>query len=183
MKLNRWLIVVTLVAFAMPVWAEPSNRTQQADPSNQTSMSSSLDTSSLGWQGWGVRFGMTQDADQFVGGAHFNLGEVAHRLRFQPDIELGSGDDVTSLYGTVPLYYRFGNGATMTPYAGGGVALGYVDVDRPEGFSGDETSFEVGARATGGFEWLRSDGNVFFVELSLGFGDVHDARIVGAWTF
>ncbi len=41
--------------------------------------------------------------------------------------------------------------------------------------SGDDSDFGMGARATGGLEWPRGAGQAFFVELSLGFGDTHDA--------
>jgi hypothetical protein len=70
----------------------------------------------------------------------------------------------------------------MIPYAGGGLALGWVDVDNDAATRSD-SSFELGAKATGGLEWPRAQGQAFFVELSLGFGDVQDATIVAAWTF
>jgi opacity protein-like surface antigen len=132
----------------------------------------------MGWQGWGVRVGLAEDADQFVGGAHFNLGELAKNLRFQPDFLLGNGDQSRSISGTAPVYYRFRRASRMTPYAGGGLALAYVDRD------GDGNSdYNSGAQATGGLEWSRSAGRAFFVELSLGFGHVHDAQIIAAWSF
>ena len=137
----------------------------------------------IGWNGWGLRAGFTDDSDQVVGGAHFNLGEFAHNLRFQPDVQLGSGDDHTTLYGTAPVYYRFDTGKRFTPYAGGGVSAGYVDRDLPAGSSGDDSDFEFGGKATGGMEWPRSEGQAFFLELSLGFGDVHDLQFIAAWSF
>jgi len=143
----------------------------------------STGSSGMGWYGWGVRLGVASDADQVVGGAHVNFGEVANHLRFQPDLQLGSGDDVTTLYGTAPLYYRFQRfGSGMTPYAGGGLAVGWVDYDAPPGFE-DESDVEVGGKATGGVEWERRDGAAMGVELSLGFGDVHDVQVVGCWSF
>jgi len=166
-----------LVVAALPAWSETANASVEPTPSSSTPS-----THGMGWKAWGVRLGVADDADQVVGGAHVNLGEVMRHVRFQPDLQLGAGDDFTTLYATAPLYYRFDTASRMTPYAGGGVALGYVDVDLPEGSNGDDSSFEVGARATGGLEWPRVDG-AFFVELSLGFGDVHDATVMAAWTF
>ena len=180
MTSKRCLIGIALIALTSPVWADQSSQSNQAIPSGQVTQST---PSNLGWQGWGLRVGVTDDADQVVGGAHFNLGELMNNLRFQPDVQLGSGDDLTTVYGTAPLYYRFGTSSNVTPYAGGGVALGYVDRDLPASSSGDDTDFEFGAKATGGIEWLRKGGEAFFLELSLGFGDVHDAQIVAAWTF
>ena len=180
MNVKRLQILAALVALALPAWADSSearNENVEQAPAVHTS------SSDIGWHGWGVRAGLADSADQFVGGAHFNLGELLEQVRFQPDVQLGVGDDVTTLYGTAPLYYRFDRGAGMTPYAGGGLTLGWVDRDLPAGASGDSSSFEVGARATGGLEWAKANGEAFFVELSLGLGDTHDAVVVAAWSF
>ena len=132
----------------------------------------------IGWNGWGVRIGLADDADQVLAGAHFNLGEFVDHLRLQPDVQLGTGDDFTTIYSTVPVYYRFDIDKGFTPYAGGGIALGWIDNRRV-----NDTDFEIGAKATGGLEWPQRDGQAFFVELSLGFGDVHDASVIAAWSF
>ena len=179
MSFRNCLLALTTLALLAPVCAADSNK-----KSNQTVHSTANSSSSdIGWHSWGLRAGMASDVDQFLVGAQCNLGEFTEDLRFQPDLELGAGDDVTSLYATIPVYYRFHTRSSMTPYAGGGPALGYIEVDRPASQGGDESSFEVGARATGGLEWGRRDGQAFFVELSLGFGDVHDVRAVAAWQF
>ena len=47
----------------------------------------------------------------------------------------------------------------------------------------NDTEFEIGGKATGGLEWPQKGNQAFFVELSLGFGDIYDAQIVAAWTF
>ncbi len=179
MVLRKMMIVLAVVALTGATWAGNRNASRSA---SGTAGASSSATAGIGWNGWGVRVGFASDADQVVGGAQFNLGEFVDNLRFQPDVELGAGDNVTTLYGTAPVYYRFQTASTMTPYAGGGLAMGFVDYDNPVTGKGD-TSFEVGARATGGLEWGRGDNQAFFVEASLGFGDVHDFQIVGAWQF
>ena len=181
MSLKRCLILIALIALASPAWAEASNTSSQSVSTIQTTQSSSPN---IGWHGWGVRLGVTDGADQVIGGAHFNLGEFSKNLRFQPDVQLGTGDDRTTLYGTAPVYYRFDTSSRLTPYAGGGVALGYAEQDLPPGASGDGNDFGIGVKATGGLEWGgKNRGQAFFVELSLGFGDVHDAQLLGAWTF
>jgi opacity protein-like surface antigen len=180
MSFQRFLLGLLLIALALPAWAEPAKKTSQTLPASTTSHSAS---SGFGWNGWGVRLGVASDADQVLGGAHVNLGEIANNLRFQPDVQVGAGDDVTTLYGTVPVYYRFERSSTMTLYAGGGPAIGYVDYDLPPGARGDDSEVETGAKATGGIEWRKRSANTFSLEVSLGFGDVHDFQFVGAWTF
>ena len=190
MSLRRCTIAIALVALAVPLWADSSKQTNENSPSNQptptawmnntaqSSRVSSGSSSNIGWNGWGVRLGLADDADQVLGGAHFNLGEFAKNVRFQPDVQLGTGDDFTTFYGTVPVYYRFDTATPFTPYAGGGIALGWIDDDRA-----DETEFEIGGKVTGGLEWPQGNGQAFFVELSLGFGDIHDATVMAAWSF
>jgi opacity protein-like surface antigen len=195
---KRCLIAVAVAALAGGAWAESPELAEpnpREEPSQQTDGTKRMMTtrtsggggssvgSDLGWHGWGLRAGVADDVDQVVGGAHFNLGEFVPHLRFQPDIQLGAGDDHTTLYGTAPVYYRFGTETRFTPYAGGGLSLGFVDRDLPAGAHGDDTDFEVGGKVTGGLEWPRPEGQAFFVEFSLGFGDVHDAQLVAAWSF
>ncbi len=192
------LIAIAIAALAVPAWAESPEATQmnlEQQPSQQSGRTNEMKTTqttryaastggaNIGWNGWGVRAGFTNDIDQVVGGAHFNLGEFAPNLRLQPDVQLGLGDDHTTIYGTAPVYYRFGTGTRFTPYAGGGVSLGYVDRDLPVGSNQDDSDFEFGGKATGGMEWPRPEGQAFFLELSLWFGDVHDAQIIAAWSF
>ena len=169
MQVKRCLILTAILMVALPVWAEESTGTSSH--------------SDIGYKGWGLRAGVTSDPDQIVGGVQFNFGEFTRNLRFQPDIQAGFGDDVTTLYATFPVHYRFDAGQEFTPYAGGGIAFGFVDVDLPATSSADDTSFEVGGRATGGLEWGRSRVGSFAVELSLGFGDIHDANVVFLWNF
>ncbi len=190
MTLRRSLIAIALVVLAFPVLAGSSTPSNENNPSNQanqeawmnntaqTSGVSSTSSPDIGWNGWGVRLGLADGADQVLGGAHFNLGEFAENFRFQPDVQLGTGDDFTTLYGTVPVYYRFDTATAFTPYAGAGVAFGWIDNDRAK-----DSEFEIGGKATGGLEWPQANGQAFFVELSVGFGDIHDATVMAAWSF
>jgi len=198
MTFKRYVIAVAIVALAIPAWADsgpaPQNEQVQQDAVNApnemeadtqtTSYGTSTSYSSdIGYQGWGLRAGVASDVDQVVGGAHFNMGEFVPHLRFQPDVQLGAGDDFTTLYGTAPVYYRFGTETRFTPYAGGGLSVGYVDHDGQGNGNSDDSDFEVGGKVTGGLEWPRPEGQAFFVEFSLGFGDIHDATILAAWSF
>jgi len=194
---KRSLVALTLVLVTFPAWAgseltsEPitnelsNQRAAETDESGSTATGhgGTGNGSDIGWNGWGLRVGVTDDPDQVIGGAHFNLGEFVPHLRFQPDVQLGVGDDHTTLYATAPVYYRFDTDTRFTPYAGGGVSLGFVDRDLPSGSNADDTEFEAGFKVTGGLEWPRGQGQAFFVELSIGFGDVHDLAVLAAWSF
>ncbi len=144
-------------------------------------LAQSTEPPKLEMRGWGLRVGLADDPDVVVGGVHFNLGEIAEHLRLQPSIELGIGDDHTTLFFTGALHYRFNVNTGFTPYAGGGLALGFIDRDR--GRADDDTNFEIGLKATGGIEWQLSNAKAFFVELQLGIGDVHDTQVMAGWFF
>ena len=47
----------------------------------------------IAFRGWGLRAGVADDPDQVVLGAQFNFGEFIENLRFQPNVEVGFGDD------------------------------------------------------------------------------------------
>ena len=171
MKLRWYLVLVVLILMVNPAWAQQSGESTQ---------STSPD---INMRGWGPRIGLSDDPDQVVIGAQFNLGELIDNLRFQPDVQLGFGDDQTTIYATAAAYYRFKVDGNFTPYAGGGIGLGFVDRDLPATSSADDTEFEIGLKATGGIEWFLKNNKAIFVELSLGFSDIHDAQVVLGWMF
>lgn len=140
------------------------------------------DDDEFGLRGWGPRVGLAADPDQIVAGVHFDLGEFAPQIWFQPDVVLGVGDDVTSLVASAPVWYRFeGASDKITPYAGGALAVGLFDVDRP-GKSSD-SSVEIGLQIGGGGEWRLRQGRKFQLELRLDLLDVWDALVIAGWTF
>jgi len=139
--------------------------------------------SDIGMRGWGLRAGFALDPDQVLFGFHWDLGEFVKNLRFQPDVELGVGDDELTVYGTAPVHYLFNIDGTFRPYAGGGLVIGVVNVDRPAPAGGDDTSFEAGARIIGGLQWTLRGGNRFAVEANVGLGDVPDFQAKAVWTF
>lgn len=135
------------------------------------------DDTDIEYRGWGLRVGGADGPDQVLAGFHLDLGQFAERVRFRPDLELGFGDDVDTLFVTAPVHYLFRVDSNVQPYAGGGLTAGWFDPD------GGRRDFEIGLKATGGAEWQRDNGRAFFLELELGFSDVHDAQIVAGWTF
>ncbi len=135
-----------------------------------------------GFQGWGPRIGMTMDPDQVHFGAHADFGQIANRLRFQPNVELGIGDDMTVGALNFEVNYRFREEWNVwTPYAGGGLALLLIEHDT-EGIDTD-TETEVGATVLGGIERGTSGGNRFFIEAKLGLIDAPDVKFTVGWTF
>lgn len=162
MSWRRLSIVVMLMLLATPVLAQEGG-SKQSD-----------------WSGWGVRVGVADDPDQFVVGAQFDFGEIADRIHFEPNFELGVGDDHIVLAGTGALHYHFGQVEGFRPYAGGGLTLAWVDVDTPRV---DDSDFEIGFKAIGGALWRLKSNNDFFIELNIGFGDIQDVELLAGWRF
>ncbi len=171
--IRRWMVTAALVAITLgsdSAWSQDDEAAGQA----------TTDTDDFGLRGWGPRVGLGSDPDQLMGGVHFDLGEIAPQVAFQPDVILGVGDDVTSLVASLPVWYRFeGVSTQVTPYAGGALAVGLFNVDKR---GNDDTNVEFGLQIGGGGEWRLNSGNRFLVELRLDFGDVWDAAVFAGWT-
>jgi hypothetical protein len=115
----------------------------------------------------GIRAGLSVDPDQFLFGAHLNVAPVGRNVYIVPSLEAGLGDDLFTLSFNGDVQYRFdvSRGSEVRPYAGGGLALYYVDVDR----GGSDT--EVGVNVLGGIFFGRASGNPMFVEAKAGLSD------------
>jgi hypothetical protein len=132
------------------------------------------------FRGIGPRFGVGDDPDQAIIGMHVDAGRFATNVRFQPDLELGIGDDVTLINFTFPAHYLFPVSGSVRPFAGGGLAVGIEDQDDRRG---DDTDLEIGMVIAGGAQWEMSDANLFLLELDIIAGDLHDFELVGGFTF
>jgi len=137
----------------------------------------------IGYRGWGPRLGLTFDPDQFHVGAHMDFGNFARRVRFQPNIEIGLGSDLTLVTANADAAYRFRDRWDIwTPYLGGGVGL--VFVDRGNSGLGDDTNTELAASILGGVDRGLSNGDRFFLETKLGLTDwAPDVMLTLGWTF
>jgi len=156
--------------------------------SGSTSSGSHSGTSGLGWQGWGVRVGASANPDQVFGGVHFNLGYFARDVRFRPTIELGFGDDATTLQALAEVHYVFSKVQVWKPYVGGGLGLAYVNVDVDCNGNGNcddsETDTEISFAAVGGVETKLRSGNTFGIEGKIGLGDDDaDFKASVNWSF
>jgi hypothetical protein len=158
MKSRSWIVGLALLSLAAPVSAQQ-----------------------LGYYGLGPRVGVSSNPDQIVGGMQFNLGDFAPRLRFQPNFEVGFGDDYSIITVTAPVHYRFKVNANIVPYAGGGITLAYINHDLGNG--DNDTDFDISAKAVGGVEWPLKSNRQFFLELNIGFGDIQDTEVLAGWMF
>jgi opacity protein-like surface antigen len=141
--------------------------------------------SGLGWNGWGIRVGLTSEPDQVHGGVHFELGEFARNVRFRPTIEIGFGDDVTLLQAHAEVHYVFSKVQVWKPYVGGGAGFNYIKVDDdvlPPGVDDDDT--DVGLMGVGGVETRLKSGVGFLLELKIGLTDDDpDFKVAAGWTW
>jgi len=131
-------------------------------------------------QGVGGRVGASVTPDQFYFGAHLETGELAERLRFRPNLEVGVGSDLTLYAVNFEFTYRLPPNAPRLPrsmsawylYAGGGPALNILHQSA-------DTHWE------GGFEGLfgmaHRDG--LFVEAKVGALDTPRFKIGVGFTF
>ncbi len=135
----------------------------------------------VGYRGWGPRVGLTVDPDQVHFGLHADFGNFGRHVRFQPNVEVGVGDDVTLVAVNFEAAYRFsGNWDVWSPYLGGGLGVNFTSIDNRRG---DDTDSDVGVSVLGGIERGLSSGSRFFTEVKLGLSDAPDAKITFGWTF
>ena len=131
--------------------------------------------------GWGPRLGLTIDPDQVHFGAHVDAGYLANQLRFQPNFEMGIGDNLTVAAFNFDLLYLFNSRMdAWRPYLGGGAGLNIVDPDNDRRNNSD---LEAGLNLVGGIERGLSSGGRFLTELRLGLIDTPDLKWTVGWTF
>lgn len=132
--------------------------------------------------GWGGRVGATLDPEQIHLGFHLDLGDIAERLRLQPNIEIGFGDNVTLVAINPEVFYLFTPHSRWTPYAGGGLGINVLNWDRKAG-KADKTQTEIGLNLLGGIETKLNDTTKFFGEIKFGVGDSPDVKFTVGLTF
>jgi len=134
----------------------------------------------VGFRGIGPRVGLTVNPDQFHVGFHLDLGDLSNNFMMQPNLEIGFGQNVTTIAPTFELDYRFRNDwGVWTPYLGGGV--GPVIYSSKHGHSNSELGvylqFGIGKGRSA------SQSGRFFVEGKLGLADAPDFKATVGWTF
>lgn len=125
-------------------------------------------------QGPGVRGGLSVDPDQVYIGAHYVTAPLVDRLRFQPNLEVGVGDDLTVIAVNFEFAYYMPAGRDWQLYVGGGPAINVID-----------SEFLDDSQAEGGFNVLlgvRQRRGLFF-ELKVGAVDSPDLKFGVGYTF
>jgi hypothetical protein len=136
----------------------------------------------VGFRGWGPRVGVSLDPDQIHFGAHFDYGNFAQHVRFQPNVEFGFGDHANLYTFNAEAAYRFsGQWDVWSPYLGGGLGANVKSWDGPNGHNNSET--DLGLNLLGGIEKGLANGDRFFIETKLSLNDIPDAKVTIGWTF
>lgn len=134
-----------------------------------------------GYCGFGPRVGLTINPDQVHFGGHIDFGDLAGNLMMLPNLEVGIGDNLTTIAPSFELDYRFrSDWGAWTPYLGGG--MGPVFYSAKHG--GESSSklgiylqFGIGKGSSG------SESGHFFLEGKLGLADAPDGKVTVGWTF
>ncbi len=157
---RRWMVVGALVL--LPVVAEAASPTVAA---------------------FGPRVGVSIDPDQLVVGGQLSLQEFAPHWSFDPNLELGFGDDMTVIALNLDAYYHLRlSGSDWRPYLGGGLGVNFLSWDAPLGLH-DRSDTEIGLNLVAGFAIPAGSGDHWFTELRFGVGDVPTLKIVGGFNF
>ena len=129
----------------------------------------------------GPRVGLSINPDQFVIGGQMNFPLEPRGLALSPNIELGVGDNVTTIQLNADLDYHFANaGPNWNPYVGGGIGIAFFDFNNDVG--GGSNS-EIGVNLIGGLRFRQRSGSHLFTELRLGIADIPDAKVMVGWNF
>jgi hypothetical protein len=134
---------------------------------------------------YGLRAGFSTDPDQLVLGGQMSIGEVAPNLSFDPNVELGFGDNVTLAAFNLAMHYHFDlTNSNWRPYVGAGAGINWIQVDLPPGV-GDDSFTKVAGEFIMGASVPTQSGNRFFSELKLGLGgaSVPDLKLLVGWNF
>jgi hypothetical protein len=137
-------------------------------------------TRPAGYYGLGPRLGFTINPDQFHFGGHIDFGEIATNLMMVPNLEIGVGDNLTTIAPSFELDYRFrSDWGVWSPYLGGGTGPIFYSTRH----GGSDTQF--GLYIQGGIMKGLTGRNsgYFFVEAKLGLADAPDAKFTVGWTF
>jgi len=132
---------------------------------------------------FGPRVGASIDPDQLVVGGQLSLQEFAPGWSFDPNLELGFGDNLTVIALNLDAYYHLRlSGSDWRPYVGGGLGVNFMSWDAPFGLR-DQSDTEIGLNAVAGFAIPAGSGDHWFTELRLGVGDIPTLKIMGGFNF
>jgi hypothetical protein len=122
--------------------------------------------------GWGLRGGISLDPDQIVFGAQYSLGKKFKITRLVPSVDLGLGDNVTTLDINGDLLLRMLiQDIKFRLYGGGGPTLAFWDFE-----GGSE--WKLGLSLVIGTQIHILKKNATNVEARFGIGDIPDFRLL-----
>jgi hypothetical protein len=132
---------------------------------------------------FGPRFGASIDPDQLVLGGQLSLQEFAPNWSFDPNLELGFGDNATVIAFNLDAYYHLRlSGSDWRPYLGGGLGVNFISWDsHPD--THDRSDTEVGLNLVAGFSIPAGSGDHWFTELRFGINDIPTLKIIGGFNF
>jgi hypothetical protein len=132
---------------------------------------------------FGPRVGVSIDPDQLVVGGQLSLQEFAPDWSFDPNLELGFGDDVTVIAFNLDAYYHLQlAGSNWRPYLGGGLGVNFISWDSHLVMH-DGSDTEVGLNLVAGFSIPAGSGDHWFTELRFGVNDIPTLKIIGGFNF
>jgi hypothetical protein len=142
----------------------------------------------LGLEEYGPRLGFSIEPDQFTLGMFADWGELGRQTHLVTSGDLGFGDHLFSFLLNGDVFYRFQTSKDFYPYAGGGIAIGYynIDIDYPSGYIGprvDDSTTEIGLNIVGGITKHLGGYKNGTLELRLGLSDVPDFKITAQLGF
>jgi len=127
--------------------------------------------------GAGIRGGVSGDPDQFYFGAHVDTGPLIEMLSFRPNVEIGLGDNLTTVAANFEFVYWIPlRRAPWSLYVGGGPALNVYRWDRGRD---DDTNTEPGLNVLLGIQHNRG----LFTEFKLGFIDSPELKFGVGFSF
>ena len=131
----------------------------------------------------GPRVGFSVDPNQMVLGGHLMIGGVAPDVTFDPNLELGFGDNRNVTAVNFDLHYHFDiQNSSWRPYVGAGVGANFIELDSPGPFK-DASSTEVGGNIIFGAGVPTRAGSHFFTEARFGLGDIPNFKVMAGWNF
>ena len=133
------------------------------------------DNASPSGLGFGLRGGFGLDPDQFVLGAQFSLGKALSIARVVPSVDVGFGDNMTTIDFNADFLLRLiVEGTSFGFYGGGGPTLAYID------FKNSSSDWKLGLSVTVGAQVPILKKNATNIEARLGIGDIPDFRLLFA---
>jgi hypothetical protein len=131
----------------------------------------------FGFLGWGPRAGMTVNPDQFHIGAHILIGSSASPVIFQPNIEIGFGDNVTLVTINGDVLYTFRSTSSLWRPALGG-EIGFTSTSFKHGGSNSDLSLSI----LGQISKRLTNGNEILLEAKIGVADAPDFKATVGYT-